>query len=343
MPGANDIPTSRDLHWAHTLAYLFAEEEGGDLTDRTVQHAARAALDICEALVTDMRRAARLYSVTSTALLEHLATVRDALAWASMPGILLQAKRCRCGAFQGPATPRSNPSAPESTDQEVLEAIREIATWAAGRGPAEAEKWVDDVVARPGDFPDQVICLTVRMLADTVDQGNTWTREQHPETVHSEADLAAWAINALMDAAQDRDRASSQAAATHALKALRRSGPARYRHCCRILLLRTLSLLGVHLLNRAHTAARQFLHNGGGYLANPTVHKAARATLNTFDKFVFANMRTTAQMDEDTYLAFLSHVIINAGKDFELASRYTAVPPTRTPTAGDGPAEGAHL
>jgi hypothetical protein len=328
MPGANDTPTPQDLHWAHTAAYLFVEEGGGDLTDRTVHHAAHAALDTCEARTADMRRAARLYSATSTALLEHLATVRNAFAWASMPGILLQARRCNCGIFQGPATPRSNPPSPESTDQEMVEAIREVATWAAGRGPAEAEKWVDDTVARPGDVPDQMICLTVRMLAETVDQGNTWTPEQHAETVDSDTDLAAWAINALMAAARDRDRVSSQATAADTLTALRRGGPVRYRRCCRILLLRTLSLLGVYLLDRAHTVARQFLHNGGGYLANPTVRQAAQAALNTFDKFVFANMRTTGQMDEDTYLAFLTHVIINADKDFELASRYTAVPHT---------------
>jgi hypothetical protein len=326
MPGANDKPTTQDLHWVHMLAYLFAEEKGGDLTDSTVHHAAQAALSTCEILIADMRRAARLYLKTSTTLLDHLATVRDSFAWASVPGILTQANQCNCGVFQGPATPRSDPPSPESADQEMREAIRDVATWAAGRDSAAAEQWIEDAIARPDDIPDRVVYLAVRMLADAVDQGHAWTAEQHAETGNSDTDLAAWALNALMDAARHRDPATRRAAAVHALEELRRHGPTRYRRCCRILLQRTLTLLGSYTLDRAHIVAHLFLRNGGGYLADPVVRQAVQAALNTFDKFIFANMRTTGQLDEDTYLAFLTHVIVNADKDFELASRFAALP-----------------
>jgi hypothetical protein len=314
-PGA---PTAADLHWAHTLAYLFTLEGGGDLTNPAVHDAAQAALTLCENRMTALQGAGGLRPATHAEILHHLTTVRGAFSWASRPGVLAQAQRCTCGAFQGPVSAEPKPPTP---DRELQDAIRDAATWTAGANPQAAAEWIQGTVNRPGNAPDQMIYFAAGMLANTLDDGNPWTAGPHPETADDDLDLAVRTSDALVLAARDREGGKNTAA--DALNALRHADPDRHRRRRHIALHRILTSLGAFLLDRAHTVARVFHHNGGGDLADPAVQEAAQGAAYAFDKFVFANMRVTERLDEKTYLRFVTQVI-GATEDFALASRYAA-------------------
>jgi hypothetical protein len=316
-----EAPAAADLHWAHTLAYLFVQERGGDLTNPVVHRAAQAALNTCAGRMTGLHDAGRLDPATHTAVLEHMTTVRGGFAWASRPGILKRAKRCTCGAFQG--SPPPQPPSQSSPDQELQDTIRDVATWAARTNPQAAEEWIRDTLAQPGNFPDQMLYFAAGMLANTRVDGNTRATEPQPETGDADLDLAVRTFDTLVAAAGDPDRGSGQSAAADALNALRHADPARHDRRRQIVLQRTLTSLGDFLLDRAQTVARLFLEDGGGHLADPIVRQAAKGAADTFDKFIFANMRTTGRLDENTYLLFVTQ-IIGANGDFELASRYSS-------------------
>ncbi|MFC7614421.1 hypothetical protein ACFQV2_13705 [Actinokineospora soli] len=154
-------PETVDLHWVHTLAYLFAGENGGDITDPTVNNAAQVGLKRCESFLNDLRGSARLRSDTHATLLSHLSTVTRALHAAGRPGVLHQAQTCGCGTFKG--RPPAQEPAPRQPDDEQQELIRDAAVAVAERDPA-ADAWIDDALAQPG--PAQLLYYAACLLAD---------------------------------------------------------------------------------------------------------------------------------------------------------------------------------
>lgn len=336
MPdGGYAEPTAQDLHWAHTMAWLFAGENGGDLTSPQVPPATRIALEMCEERIAQSAATTisetiddqtfvlpgdgRLRAVHGGAVLwalDLLATVKNGLAWAARPGILRQAHTCSCGVFQG-SPPPSEPGE-SSESQRLRYAIWDAAAWAAGQNPRAAQEWVQHALTQPSPGPAQTIYDAASLLADTLDQGNTWTRED-PSEADADVAMAQRTLYTLMDATRDREAGLKTAA--DALNALWHDDPARHYERRRILLHGTLLLLGGFLLDRARDVAFRFDEHGGGDLTDPAVRRAARGALFTFDKHLFANMRGTERVDESTYLLFVTE-IIQVDNGFEWASRY---------------------
>jgi hypothetical protein len=317
MHGAATL-TEADLHWAHTITHFFVRENGGDITDPAAHHAALAALTMCEPRLLYLGSAGLLPDAACREALHHLATIKRSLDWAGRPGVLAQARRCSCGVFRRLApVPPPSPSWP---DRELQVTIRNVATWAAETDPQAADELIQATLAQPGAFPTRMICFAAGMLADTLDDGNTWTGEWHPEvTTDVDLDLAVRTFATLVAAARHSDRET----AVDVLNALRHPDPARHHRRHQILLQRILTALGDFLVDRARAVARRFRQDGGGDLADPTVRQAAQGAVHTFDKFIFAHMRTTARLDGHTYLQFVTQ-IIKAHDEFELAARYTA-------------------
>ncbi|GAA4421010.1 hypothetical protein GCM10023148_21280 [Actinokineospora soli] len=302
-------PETVDLHWVHTLAYLFAGENGGDITDPTVNNAAQVGLKRCESFLNDLRGSARLRSDTHATLLSHLSTVTRALHAAGRPGVLHQAQTCGCGTFKG--RPPAQEPAPRQPDDEQQELIRDAAVAVAERDPA-ADAWIDDALAQPG--PAQLLYYAACLLADftTTADGPVGSPDEH---------LAATTLNTLLTAAPNQDTTT----AAQALNGLHDADPARHRHRHRLVVARTLAARGGILLTRATAVSRAFHADGGGHLTHPATRRAAEGAMKTFDKFIYANCRVTGVLDEDTYLQILTRMI-GVERDFALAARYAPRP-----------------
>ena len=301
-------PETVDLHWVHTLAYLFAGENGGDLTDPVVNNAAQVGLKRCESFLSDLRRAARLRSDTHAALLSHLATVTGALQAAGRPGVLQQAQTCGCGTFKG-RPPAPEPAPPKQSDSELQDMIRDAAVAAAEGDPA-ADDWIDDALSWTGITPEQLLYYAACVLAalTTTADGPIDSPDEH---------LAATTLSTVLTAARKKDTTT----AANALNGLHDADPARHRHRQRLVLRRTLTTLGALLLSRATAVTRAFHDDGGGQLTNPVARRAAEGAMKTYDKFIYANCRVTGVLDEDTYLHILT-CMISVENDFALAVRY---------------------
>jgi hypothetical protein len=308
--------TEADLHRAHTITDLFIRENGGDITSPAANKAALTALKMCEPRLRELRGAGHLPEAACREALHHLATVKRGLKWAGRSGILAQARRCSCGVFQGPAS-APPPSAP-SPDRKLRVMIRNVATWAAETNPQGADRLIQDTLAQSSPFPTQMIYFAAGMLADTLDDGNSWTGERQPEmTADIDLALAVRTFDTLVAAVRNSDHET----AANVLDALRHPDPARHRRRHQILLQRILTALGDFLLDRARTVARRFRQEGGGELADPTVRRAAQGAVYAFDKFIFANMCTTERLDDSAYSRFATQ-LVKAHDDFDLAARY---------------------
>ncbi|OLF07392.1 hypothetical protein BLA60_27905 [Actinophytocola xinjiangensis] len=299
-------------HWVHTLAYLFAAENGGDITDPVVNNAALAALSRCESLLADLRRSARLHSATHTTVVSHLATVTQALAAASRPGVLRQAHTCACGAFRG--QPPAQADAPKSPDYELQEMVRDAGVLAAEGDPA-ADECISNGLTWTTITPNQLIYFAAAMLAAK----NAPATDRHADHPDSDERLATSILATLLPAARDRATGTAE----HALAALHHPDPVRLRRRQHILLRRILTTLGGLVLDQAAAVERGFREAGGGQLTDPAVRQAAVAALKTFDKFIYANCRVTGVLDEDTYLLIVTQSL-TAEHDFEQASRYAS-------------------
>lgn len=301
---------------AHGLAHLFSTERGGDVSDPDVLNAALAALTTCERAMENMRRVGRMASTNWEALDRGLASVRDGFVLASDRRFVPSVEGCSCGFSRIPSL--SQHHSQQSPDDEFKAALRLVAIWAAGDSPAEAESWIQRALDKPDPDPDQFILRTVILFVHGVDQENILSPGLRDASRGIGTDPAAQTIRALMTAIGDRDLASAE----QVLAALWHADPAQHRRRRYVVLSLALTLLGDFLLGRARAVSRAFLVDGGGYLADPAVDRAAHAALYTFEMDLVLAQRA-GRISEASYLAALSLLPL-LHEDFTLAASYTA-------------------
>jgi hypothetical protein len=313
-----------DTDRAHTMAHQFAAEKGGDLTQQPVLGAARAALATFERELRKLRRARRLDNENYVLVLSQLHIVRDGLTDAAKPGLLVPPERCSCAlagmpSLRGGVTP--------DPDDDLRDAIRMVAHWTAlddPRADEAAAEWIQDAATQPGDVPDQLLCVATGLLAHAAAPGEP----PLPDLVATDPDntVAGQSVDGLLAAAGDDDAASRTDTTYRALALLRHPDPARHAHRRALALHALLTPLGVLVRDRARDTAHAFYQDGGGYLADPDVHRAAGAALNTYE-MMLVGMHHTDRLAEDPYLALLGG-LITVADDFAFAARFTAAPDT---------------
>ena len=312
-----------DTKRAHTMAHLFAAEKGGDLTQPLVLGAARAALATFERALRNLRRG-RLDNENYVLVLSQLHIVRDGFIDAATPGLLVPPERCSCTLARMPPLRSDTTPTPE---EELRDAIRTVAHWTAQGDPrAEdaAVNWIEDAATRQGDLPDQVLCVATSLLAHAMASGEPRQREQPAAGPDSDHTVASQAVDGLLAAAGDGDAGSRTDITNRALTLLRHPDPARHARRRGLALHALLTPLGAIVHARARDTAHGFYWDGGGHLADPAVHRAAGAALNTYE-MTLVGMHHTDRLPEEPYLALLGRLITTA-EDFALAARFPVAP-----------------